>query len=149
MRTVRETLPAPDRGPDPPPGWRWRAFRRALGRRCPQCGDGRLFGGVFRLREACETCGLRYRREPGAQTGSMYVSAAVTELFAASLALALFLLTDLDVRAGLALGVPLVVGFCYLFLPVSMAFWAAVEYATDVSNREPWAQPRPPGSRSA
>jgi hypothetical protein len=75
----------------------------------------------------------------------MYVSAAVTEVFAAAVALGLFLLTDWDVRTGLSVGVPLVLAFCYATLPVAMAFWAAVEYATDVSNGEPWARPEGEG----
>ena len=127
---------------EPPAGWRARAFRRALARRCPQCGRGGLFARRLRLREACGACGLRLRREAGSQTGSMYVSAAVTELFAAAVAVGMFLLTDWGVRTGLLVGVPLVLAFSYAFLPVSMAFWSAVEYATDVSNGEPWARPR-------
>jgi uncharacterized protein (DUF983 family) len=138
---VRQSLPAAP--PRPAPGWRARAFRRALARRCPQCGRGALFRGYARLAAACEPCGHAFRREAGSQTGSMYVSAAVTELFAAAVALGLFWWTDWSVRAGLLVGVPLVLLFCYAFLPVSMAFWAAVEYATDVSNGEAWARPRP------
>jgi hypothetical protein len=73
----------------------------------------------------------------------MYVSAAVTELFAAAVALALFLLTDWSVGRGLLVGTPLVLCFCYAFLPVSIALWTAVEYAADVGNGEPWTDPRP------
>ena len=140
--SVRQTLPAPPPGPPPPEGWRLRAFRRALTRRCPQCGEGELFRGLARLADDCGTCGLRFRREAGAQTGSMYVSAAVTELFAAAVSIGLFCLTDFDLKTGLLVGTPVVLGFCYAFLPVSMALWVAVEYSTDVSNREAWAVPR-------
>lgn len=145
MATVRETRPEPEDRRSLPPGWRGRAFRRALRRRCPQCGRGALFRSWARLREACPACGHRVRREPGAQTGSMYVSAAVTEVFAAAVALGLFLLTDWDVRTGLLVGVPLVLAFCYATLPLAMAFWTAVEYVTDVSNGEPWARPEGEG----
>jgi len=138
---VRESLPPPR--PSPHPGWRALAFRRAFGRRCPQCGVGRLFRAYAGLAPACSACGLRFRREHGAATGSMYVSAAVTEVFAAAVALGLFLLTDWSVAAGLSVGAPLVLAFCYAFLPVSIAFWTAVEYAADVGNGEPWAVPRP------
>lgn len=31
--------------------------RRGLGLRCPQCGEGRLFGGFLKVRERCEACG--------------------------------------------------------------------------------------------
>ena len=126
----------------PAAGWRLVLLRRGLARRCPQCGEGRIFLAYARMLEECEVCGLRFRREPGAQTGSMYLCAAVTEGFAAAVALGLWLLTDLSVPAGLTLGVPLVLGFCYVFLPVSMSFWAAVEYTTDLHNGESWAAPR-------
>ena len=31
--------------------------RRGLALRCPQCGDGRLFGRFLKVRSACESCG--------------------------------------------------------------------------------------------
>lgn len=117
-------------------------FRRALRKRCPQCGEGPLFRGFARLFDSCSACGLRFRRESGSQTGAMYFCAAITEIFAAAIALALFFLTDWSTPVALAIGTALVLGFSYLFLPVSMAFWTAVEYATDVSNGERWVEPR-------
>ena len=32
--------------------------RAALGCRCPQCGEGRLFSGLLSVRQACAVCGL-------------------------------------------------------------------------------------------
>lgn len=118
-------------------------FRRALRKRCPQCGEGALFRSFARLHETCASCGLQYRRESGSQTGAMYFCAAVTELFAAALALGMYFLTDWSTPVALGVGTVLVLGFSYLFLPVSMAFWTAVEYSTDVSNGETWVKPRP------
>ncbi len=123
--------------------WRRRFVRRALAKRCPQCGRGELFASFARLRPRCEECGLLFRREAGAQTGAMYLTATVTELFAAALALALFFLTDLGTAQALVLGVVVVLVFSYAVLPRAMALWTAVEYSTDVSNREPWVAPRP------
>lgn len=122
---------------------RLRALRRALAKRCPQCGRGALFRRWARLHEACPECGLVYRREDGAQTGSMYLSAAVTEVFAALVLAVLWLATDWDVPTAMAVGVPLVLVFSYAFLPYSMALWTAVEYGTDVQNGESWVEPRP------
>ena len=122
---------------------------RALRRRCPQCGRGALFRSYARLLASCPECALVYRREPGGMTGSMYVSAAVTQVFAALLILAIVVGTDWSTRLQLAVSVPLAVLFCALCLPLSMAFWVAVEYATDVGNGEAWVAPqgaaRPPG----
>ena len=87
-------------------------------------------------------CGLIYRREPGAELGSMYLSATVSQLFAAGVFLAIWLGTDWGWQLSLLVSVPLVVSFCYAFLPWSMSLWTAVEYLHDVVNREWWARPR-------
>jgi uncharacterized protein (DUF983 family) len=121
---------------------RWIFLRRAWRHRCPQCGEGALFRRYARLAEACSVCGLVFRRESGSQTGSMYLSAAVTEFFAALVALALFFATDWSTPVALSVGIAVVLAFSFTFLPKSMASWVAVEYATDVGNGESWAQPR-------
>ena len=40
------------------------ALRRGLGKRCPHCGQGRLFAGWHHL-ERCSVCGLVFERNPG------------------------------------------------------------------------------------
>jgi uncharacterized protein (DUF983 family) len=117
-------------------------FRRVLQGHCPQCGRGGLFARWARLCERCEICGLVYRREPGAELGSMYLSATVSQMFAAAVFLVVWLATDWGAVFSLLVGVPLVVAFCYAILPWSMGLWTAVEYMTDVGNREWWAHPR-------
>jgi len=72
----------------------------------------------------------------------MYLSAAITELFAALVCVALFLLTDWSVRTGLLVGVPLVILFAFITYPRAMALWVAVEYWTDLKNGAPWAKLR-------
>ena len=127
------SVPAPDR----------KLFLlRALKGRCPQCGTGPLFSGYAKLHPACPVCHLVYRREQGSMTGSMYLSAVVTEIFAALVALALFFATDWSTPVALTVGLALVALFAVLWLPRSMAIWAAVEYATDVHNGEAWTSPR-------
>jgi uncharacterized protein (DUF983 family) len=116
--------------------------RRAWNKQCPQCGEGNLFEGYARLKTQCETCGLVFRREQGAMTGSMYLSAVVTELFAASLVAAVWLCTNWTVTTSLLVSVPILIAFTYWFLPRSMALWTSTEYATDVFNGESWAKPR-------
>lgn len=128
--------------PPPLPAHRSMCVRRALRRCCPQCGQGALFQSYARLHERCPLCGLVYRREPGGELGSMYLSATVSQLFAAVVFVTFWLATDWGLVLSLALGIPLVVTFCYAFLPTSMALWTAIEYCTDVANREWWAKPR-------
>ena len=123
--------------------WRGIVIRRVLRRRCPQCGAASLFRGYARLAERCGECELRFRREPGAQTGSMYLAAAVTEVFAVLLAGGIFVFARWSVALSLAVSVPLVLGFCLWFLPLSQSIWSGVEYLTDLHNREEWVHPRP------
>src|SRR5258705_2922205 len=40
------------------------ALRRGLRKRCPHCGEGRLFSGWSQL-ERCSVCGLVFTRNPG------------------------------------------------------------------------------------
>jgi uncharacterized protein (DUF983 family) len=138
--TPDDPQPAPEASPAS--GWRLLFLRRALRKRCPQCGQGSIFRAYARVADSCAECGLVFRREQGAQTGSMYVSAAVTEVFAALVILVVVALTDWSTTVRIAVGVPLVLVFCYLFLPYSQSLWVAVEYGTDVHNGEDWARPR-------
>ena len=41
------------------------ALLRGLRKRCPHCGQGRLFAGWSRHLDRCEHCGLVYERNPG------------------------------------------------------------------------------------
>jgi len=41
------------------------ALRRGLRKRCPHCGQGRLFSGWAHHLERCSICGLVYERNPG------------------------------------------------------------------------------------
>src|SRR4029450_2466595 len=40
------------------------ALRRGLRKRCPHCGEGKLFSGWSQL-ERCSVCGLVFARNPG------------------------------------------------------------------------------------
>ena len=117
-------------------------LRRVLARRCPQCGQGALFRRYARLAECCASCALVYRREPGAQTGSMYLTAAVGEVFAAALIFLLWCSFDWSTPVFVGVSAPLVLLFSAVFLPLAQALWVGVEYATDLSTREPWVRLR-------
>lgn len=67
-------------------------------------------------------------------TGQMYLSAAVTQLFAAGCIAGIWLGTDWGPLTSIAVSVPVVIGFCAWFLPKAMALWVAVEFLTDVGN---------------
>lgn len=56
---------------------------RALRLRCPVCGKGKLFSGIFFVPEKCRDCGAPFAREPGFFLGSIYINYGLTALIAA------------------------------------------------------------------
>lgn len=102
-----------------------------------------MLRGPFSMEKSCGTCDLLFRREQGAMTGSMYLCSAVTQLFACLVVLAVFFGTDWGAWTSLAVSAPLVLLFCFWFLPYSRAIWVGVEYWSDLNNGEDWIQPRP------
>lgn len=48
--------------------------------RCPNCGQGRIFTGLFKMNEVCPVCGVRFERESGESVGGMYINLALAEL---------------------------------------------------------------------
>src|SRR5262245_40947626 len=83
--------------------------RRAWKKRCPQCGEGALFASYARLNEKCSACGLVFRREQGAMTGSMYLAAIVMEIIAVLFVVVIWTCTSWSVATSLAVSIPLVV----------------------------------------
>ena len=46
-------------------------WRLVFRERCPHCGRGRFFSGLFGVRERCDACDLRYEASDGAWIGSL------------------------------------------------------------------------------
>src|SRR5580704_11558295 len=53
-------------------------LHRAAHWRCPNCGRGRLFRGVFRMLPRCPQCGLSYFPEQGYYVGAMIINYVAT-----------------------------------------------------------------------
>ncbi|MCL4524499.1 MAG: DUF983 domain-containing protein [Acidobacteria bacterium] len=72
---------------------------RALRLRCPHCGEGGLFRGIFAVRDSCSLCGLTFFRESGYFVVSMYVNVILTEaIMLPSFVVSLFLPPLFDLR---------------------------------------------------
>src|SRR5437867_4064939 len=107
-----------------------RVLARGLLRRCPRCGQGKLFLGWFTLRERCQRCDLRLQREEGGFLGAMVINYAVTMVAWVALLVA-WLVVDLpDVRVAplLLTSFAVILLVPTLFYPFSKTIWAAVEY---------------------
>jgi uncharacterized protein (DUF983 family) len=41
--------------------------------RCPHCGDGHISNGIFRFRDTCEVCNVRFERKAGESAGASII----------------------------------------------------------------------------
>jgi len=106
-----------------------RALWRGLTRRCPACGQGKLFRRWFKLAERCPRCGLILEREEGAFLGSLAINYGLTGVTTITFVIVMMVRTLPDpsiftITAGaiaLTLLVPL------LFYPFAKTLWAAID----------------------
>jgi uncharacterized protein (DUF983 family) len=117
---------------DQPTPTRMRMLGRALLKRCPICGAGRLFTRWFRMKERCPGCGYLFEREEGFFLGAYVINLAIAQgmvIFLAVVPLIVRLASDPDASiapflAGGAIGA--VVG-PLIFYPWSKTIWTAFD----------------------
>jgi uncharacterized protein (DUF983 family) len=126
-------------------------FARGLRKRCPRCGERRVWRTWFQAKPRCPRCDLRFEQEEGGWLGAMtinYAVACVVWLVALVVALAVTV-PDVPVLPVLALSVVILGGVPLWFYPRSKMLWAAVEFLTARSEpgyRTPTARDRRAGS---
>jgi uncharacterized protein (DUF983 family) len=101
------------------PHSRLETIARAVRLRCPACGIGPLFRGLFAMAPECDRCGYSYRREPGFYLGSIYINYGVTAI--STILLYALIVMGLGASHERALVVSVVVA---VVLPVVFFRWA-------------------------
>jgi uncharacterized protein (DUF983 family) len=107
----------------------WRGLRR----RCPRCGEKKIWTGYFKLAEHCPRCGLLFAREEGFWLGAYVINFGVGEGLVGVL-LMVFLFFKIN-NPDLALAPWLIGGIAFgiiipiLFYPNSRTIWAAFDLA--------------------
>jgi uncharacterized protein (DUF983 family) len=111
---------------------------RAARWRCPNCGRGALFRGVFRMLPRCPECGLSYFPEQGYYVGAMIINYAITT----ACVVAIFLLsllwpdfTRLSTNAKIFLWMAFAVALSLLLMRHSYSLWLGLDF---------WVKPRRP-----
>ena len=111
---------------------------RAAYWRCPNCGRGRLFRGVFRMLPRCPECGLSYFPEQGYYVGAMIINYAATT----AVVVAVFLLsllfrdfTTLSTNSKILLWMIFATGLSLSLVRHSYSFWLGIDF---------WIKPRKP-----
>ena len=112
--------------------------RRATHWRCPNCGRGRLFRGVFRMLSSCPECELSYFPEQGYYVGAMIINyvattAGVVTIFLLSLLLPDF--TTLSTNSKILLWMVFAIALSLLLMRHAYSFWLGLDF---------WIKPRQP-----
>lgn len=106
-----------------------RAVLRGLLKRCPKCGEAKIFRRWFTLVARCPRCGLVFEREEGYWTGAMAINIGVTELvFVVALVAGLVLTWPAPPIAWLlAITIALNALVPVLFYPFSKTIWISID----------------------
>lgn len=67
-----------------------KTLKRGLTLRCPACGGGKLFAGMFRMNSGCTDCRFRFERPAGYFLGSTYINYGVTAFLTTASYVALY-----------------------------------------------------------
>jgi uncharacterized protein (DUF983 family) len=102
-----------------------RMLGRALLRRCPVCGGGKVFRGYFSLEDACRSCGFAFEREEGYWVGAMILNIGGAQVMFFAFFIGGMVLTwpDPPWTVFLVGGIALMAAFPIVFYPYSKLLW--------------------------
>jgi uncharacterized protein (DUF983 family) len=118
--------------PDPPPPLTTRRLLlRGVAKRCPVCGERRLFRRWFTIVEHCPTCGFRLERVEGQWLGALGINTTVSFAIVLVSVIVAFILTYDDASVGVAIGIVVAIAIVVplLLFPVSKTLWCAIDLA--------------------
>jgi uncharacterized protein (DUF983 family) len=108
-----------------------RAISRGLRLKCPECGLGSLFTSMFRMREHCPVCGLRFVREQGYFIGAIYLNVIATESLIFGAFLISMLAHAINEKATYAVLITLAVILPVLFSRHARSLWLCFDHLID------------------
>ncbi len=105
---------------------------RALRRRCPRCGERRIWRSWFNATDNCPNCGLVFEREEGYWVMAIVVNTAFVEAIFGVLFIGGLVATwpDINWRFLLAAGLITNGMLPFLFFPFSKTLWVALDLKT-------------------
>jgi uncharacterized protein (DUF983 family) len=122
---------------------------RGLRKRCPRCGERRIWESWFHLKPVCPVCSLRFEKEEGGFLGAVAINYAVAFAVWGIVLIVTLAITvpEVPVPSLLIMSVVTLVGTPLWFYPRSKALWAAIEFL--VARSEPgYRSPPARGARA-
>ncbi len=101
---------------------------RGLRLRCPVCGQGKIFRGVFATYEYCPYCHFKYEREPGYYTGAIAVNLVFCELLIAAICIPLAVDQSIPLIPLIIVGASMPVLFPLLLFRHTKGLWMAIDH---------------------
>jgi uncharacterized protein (DUF983 family) len=96
--------------------------------RCPNCERGHMFTGLFRMRETCPVCGVRFERRSGESIGGTLINLCIAEV----LSVGGYFVSDILFHPPLAFQLIFWVSFNILFVVFfyrhARGMWVSVAY---------------------
>lgn len=110
---------------------------RGLRQRCPVCGKGRIFAGIFKTYESCPFCHFVFEREPGYYTGAIAVNLVVTELLIVIIAVPLAASETVSIPVMVLLGIVLTIFVPLALFRPTKALWMALDHFLHPVEKQP------------
>jgi uncharacterized protein (DUF983 family) len=106
-------------------------LRRGVHRRCPVCGQKKLFRKWVQMIERCPRCSFRFQREPGEWLGSWFINLCLAQILVIGVMIGLVVASypRTPVVAMLVAGLLATVVFPVWFFPYSRTIWVAISLA--------------------
>jgi uncharacterized protein (DUF983 family) len=107
----------------------WTGLKRGLARRCPNCGEGRLFRGYLKVRETCDACGHDNAQYPADDAPPYFTILIVGHLVVAPL-LAFPFIWEAPTHLVLGTTLPLLLLVTLAVLPIVKGAVVGAHWAT-------------------
>ena len=107
---------------------------KGLRLKCPRCGEGQMFSGMFKMRLGCGNCHFRFEREAGYFVGAMYISYGATIFIAFVGYFALDYFTSISFLPNFILWGVFSALFPIFFFRYSRSLWLSLDYIFNPSE---------------
>ena len=109
-------------------------FAKGLRLRCPRCGEGRMFTGMFKMRSECGSCSFKFEREAGYFVGAMYINYGMTVFIAFAGYFASDYFTSISFLPNFILWIAICALFPIFFFRYSRSLWLSLDYIFNPSE---------------
>ena len=100
---------------------------RGLRQRCPVCGKGKLYQGIFKMYDNCPVCGYHFEREEGYFTSAMAINIVISEFIVAAFLIPLAANPAIPMLPIMLIGLPITVILPLLFYRHSRSLWMSMD----------------------